>query len=119
VPLTRRETVRDLAVVLDLPVVVAARPGLGTISHTLLTLEAARAAGLTVVGVVITPWPDAPSTMEQSNRETIAELGNVEVSTLPVLPNGAPSSLAAAGAELPLAAWTYGDPHGGHAPESP
>ena len=44
VPLTREHTVRDLAVALGLPVVVAARPGLGTISHTLLTLEAARAA---------------------------------------------------------------------------
>ena len=46
VPLTLGYSVRDLAVDLGLPVVVAARPGLGTINHTLLTLEAARAAGL-------------------------------------------------------------------------
>src|SRR3954464_1388434 len=44
VPLTVGFSVRDLAVALGLPVVVAARPGLGTISHTLLTVEAARAA---------------------------------------------------------------------------
>ena len=43
---------------LGLPVVVAARPGLGTINHTLLTVEAARAAGLDVRAVVLTPWPE-------------------------------------------------------------
>ena len=71
---------RDLAVALGFPLVVAARPGLGTISHTLLTLEAARAAGLAVAGVVLTPWPDAPTAMLRSNRATIARLGAVDVS---------------------------------------
>ena len=42
---------------LGLPVVVAARTGLGTINHTLLTVEAARAAGPPWRGVVMTPWP--------------------------------------------------------------
>src|SRR5262249_10647219 len=60
VPLTTGYAVRDFALDLELPLVVAARPGLGTINHTLLTLEAARAAGLTVRAVVITPWPAAP-----------------------------------------------------------
>src|SRR4051812_42256898 len=41
VPLSPVATVRDLAAALALPVLVAARPGLGTINHTLLTLEAA------------------------------------------------------------------------------
>ncbi|MDX6664999.1 MAG: dethiobiotin synthetase, partial [Solirubrobacteraceae bacterium] len=41
VPLTMDYTVRDMARALGLPVVVAARPGLGTINHTRLTLEAA------------------------------------------------------------------------------
>jgi len=105
VPLTRERTVRDLAVALGLPLVIAARPGLGTISHTLLTIEAARAAGLAVAGVVITPWPDDPSVMARSNRETIARLGDVEVAALPPLPDGSPASLAAGGARLPLARW--------------
>lgn len=72
VPLAPGYDVRDLAVELGLPVVVAARPGLGTINHTLLTLEAARAAGLDVRAVVLTPWPPEPSVMERSNAETIA-----------------------------------------------
>jgi dethiobiotin synthetase len=105
VPLTARATVRDLAVALGLPLVVAARPGLGTINHTLLTLAAARAAGLTVAGVVMTPWPDEPSVMARSNRETIARLGDVDVAALPLLPDGSPPSLAAGGAALPLDRW--------------
>ena len=82
VPLTDSYTVRDFAVALGLPLLVAARPGLGTISHTLLTLEAARSAGLRVLAVVITPWPIEPSAMERSNRETIERLGGIEVATL-------------------------------------
>jgi dethiobiotin synthetase len=94
VPLTSGYSVRDLAVDLELPVVIAARPGLGTISHTLLTIEAARAAGLTVRCVVLTPWPDDPSAMERSNRATIEQLGGVAVHTLPVVtPQALPADL--------------------------
>jgi dethiobiotin synthetase len=105
VPLTRDDTVRDLAAALALPLLVAARPGLGTINHTLLTLESARAASLTVASVVITPWPDEPSVMEESNRATIGRLGAVHVATLPRLPDGSPASLVAGGQRLPLADW--------------
>ncbi len=92
VPLSHDYLVRDLAVELALPLVIAAPPGLGTINHTLLTIEAARAAGLEPVAVVLTPWPDEPSQIEQSNRETIRALGGVAVDTLPPLDLGAPES---------------------------
>ncbi|HEY6550869.1 MAG TPA: dethiobiotin synthase [Solirubrobacterales bacterium] len=92
VPLSPSYLVRDLAVELALPLVIAASPGLGTINHTLLTIEAARAAGLTVEAVVLTPWPDAPSRIEQSNHETIQALGEVSVETLPPLDLGAPET---------------------------
>jgi dethiobiotin synthetase len=105
VPLSPDADVRDLAGVLGLPLVIAARPGLGTINHTLLTLEAARAAGLTVAGVVLTPWPREPSMMERSNRDTIALRGEVEVATLSPIARADPELLAAAGAELPLERW--------------
>jgi dethiobiotin synthetase len=104
VPLAPGHTVRDLARALGLPVVVAARPGLGTINHSLLTVEAARAAGLDVRAVVLTPWPAEPSAMERSNRETIAAMGDVAVHTLG--PVGVePAELARAGAALPVDAW--------------
>jgi hypothetical protein len=53
VPLTPGYLVRDFARELELPLVIAAGPGLGTINHTLLTVEAARAVGLEVAGVVL------------------------------------------------------------------
>jgi dethiobiotin synthetase len=105
VPLEQGWDVRRLAHALALPLVVAARPGLGTINHTLLTLEAARAAELPVAAVVLTPWPAAPGVIERSNRETIARLGHVPVATLPTIERGAPEALAAAGAALPLEEW--------------
>ena len=104
VPLAADGSVRDLAVALGLPLVVAARPGLGTINHTLLTLEAARAAGLPVAAVVLTPWPEEPSVMERSNRATIERLGAVEVATLArTMPD--PQALAAAAGPLRPERW--------------
>jgi dethiobiotin synthetase len=102
VPITPGYLVRDLAVDLGLPLVVAARTGLGTINHTLLTVEAARAAGLAVAGVVMTPWPAAPEPIELSNRETIEGLAGVAVAGLPPTD---PHSLAEAGEQLPIRDW--------------
>jgi dethiobiotin synthetase len=83
VPLSPSYLVRDLAADLGYPLVVVASPGLGTINHTLLTLEAARAAGLEVAAVVLTPWPEEPTEIERSNRDTLADLGGARISTLP------------------------------------
>ena len=68
VPFTTGYTVRDLALDLGLPVVIAAEPGLGTINHTLLTIEAARTGGLELLGVVLTPWPESPSGLMGATR---------------------------------------------------
>jgi dethiobiotin synthetase len=105
VPLSPSFDVRELAGALGMPLLVAARPGLGTINHTLMTLEVARAAGLQVAAVVLTPWPDQPSTIERSNRETIAQLGHVEVAGLPPIERADPSLLADAARELPIERW--------------
>jgi dethiobiotin synthetase len=102
VPLAAGFMVRDLAVELDLPLVIAAKTSLGTINHTLLTIEAARAAGLNVTGVVLTPWPDDPSDVEENNKETISRLGDVLVCTLP---ETSPDQVAEAGRELPIDDW--------------
>ena len=102
VPITPGYLVRDFALDLGMPLVVAARPGLGTINHTLLTLEAARAAGLDPVSVVMTPWPAEPSRLERSNQDTVERLGAVPVATLSEC---TPATLADAGASLPLERW--------------
>ena len=105
-PLTADYLVRDLAADLALPVVIAARTGLGTINHTLLTLEAARSSGLRVAGVVMTPWPDDPEPIERSNRATVERLGGATVTGLP--PTN-PESLAEAASLLPLEEWLSPD----------
>jgi len=105
VPLARGWDVRALAREIGLGVLVAARPGLGTINHTLLTLEAARSAGLDVRAVVLTPWPAAPGALERSNRDTIEALGGVEVATLATVAPLTPAALATAGDGLPYERW--------------
>jgi dethiobiotin synthetase len=102
VPITAGFLVRDLAVELDMPLVVAAPPDLGTINHTLMTLESARATGLRIAAVVLTPWPDEPGDVERSNQHTIGMLGDVDVCTLR---RTSPDSLAEAGADLPIDDW--------------
>ena len=104
VPLTLGYTMRDLAIDLGWPVVIAARPGLGTINHSLLTVEAARAGGLDVRAVILTPWPSQPSVMQRSNLDAIARLGAVEVATLREV-GVEVAQLARAGATLPYARW--------------
>ena len=53
VPLNDSETIADWIALLGLPVLVAARTSLGTINHTLLTLEALRARSLNIAGVLM------------------------------------------------------------------
>jgi dethiobiotin synthetase len=102
VPLTRGWLVRDFARELGLPLVVVAAPALGTINHTLLTLEAARGAGLEVAAVVLNPWPAQAGRLELDNERTVRELGGVDVERLPNVdladPSGWPTLPAAMGA---------------------
>jgi len=73
VPLTAKAYVIDLATELHLPVILVARSTLGTINHTLLSLEAIRRRGLPLAGVVIN-GPETPH-----NRAAIERYGQVEV----------------------------------------
>ena len=79
VPLDARRSVADLARRLGLPVLIVARAGLGTVNHTLLTLEAARAQGLEILGVVFNQRGGRPSLAERTNPGIIRRLGNVPV----------------------------------------
>ena len=58
VPLAPGYDVRDWARDLGLPVVVVARGTLGTLNHTLLTVDSIRAAGLTCAGIVVNAGPE-------------------------------------------------------------
>jgi dethiobiotin synthetase len=80
VPLNEQHTMRDLMVQLELPVILTARTGLGTINHTLLSIEALRKADLTVAGVVFTDThPVDWTNIEEDNMEIIENRGRVPV----------------------------------------
>jgi dethiobiotin synthetase len=84
VPITRGFWMGDLARVVGLPLIVVARPTLGTINHTILTVEHARARGLTVAAIVLNQYPANPSPVERSNPEVLAALAGLDrVWTLP------------------------------------
>jgi len=105
VPLSEDYAILDLAVALALPLVIVARPGLGTINHTLLTIRAARSVGLELCAVVLTPWPAEPTTLELSNRESIRRLGRVPVEELEEIAGPELANLALAGDTLPWREW--------------
>jgi dethiobiotin synthase len=96
VPLNDSELMVDLMVQLQLPVLVVSRAELGTINHTLLTLEALRARALRIAGVVMVGVRNA------SNRDAIEHYGNVAVlGEMPELPTRTPEAVALwANAEL-------------------
>lgn len=76
VPITEGWTMADLARALDAELVIVTRPGLGTLNHTALTLEAARARNLTVSGLVISGWPAEPGVTERTNRERLEAMAS-------------------------------------------
>jgi dethiobiotin synthase len=74
VPITGDRTMADLAGALSAALVVVARPGLGTLNHTALTLGAARGRGLAVDRLVIADWPEQPGSTERTNLERLERL---------------------------------------------
>ncbi|MGQ9688259.1 MAG: dethiobiotin synthase [Desulfobaccales bacterium] len=71
--------VLDMIKWLHLPLIVVARPGLGTINHTALTVKAAQHAGVPVAGVVINRYPERPSVAEETNPGVIAAITGVPI----------------------------------------
>jgi dethiobiotin synthetase len=112
VPLTVRETVADVARRYRLPLVLVARPGLGTLNHTLLTLSAIRHAHLPCRGVVINAHTRPARTVharlaERTNPEVLRRAGKVRVlGELPYVRGRAASALFGGGrAWRSLAHW--------------
>lgn len=85
VPLTENVDVLDLAKEFALPVIIVARAGLGTINHTLLTIDAVRKARLTLAGVIICNYNTKTDDIAEKTAErTIIKCGNIDVmATIP------------------------------------
>jgi dethiobiotin synthetase len=96
VPMDDKHTVLDVAVALNVPAIVVARPDLGTINHTLLTVDALRNAGVHVAGVVINRYPtDLVGVAEETNPKAIERWGKVPVLCLVPDEYISPGTLAA------------------------
>jgi dethiobiotin synthetase len=85
VPILEDYFMSDLALDLDLPVLIVTRPNLGTLNHTFLTLESAKKRGLDVAGIVISNFPWDPGLPEQTNPELIFSMTGDNI--LGVIPN--------------------------------
>ncbi|WP_248845986.1 dethiobiotin synthase [Acetobacter senegalensis] len=96
VPATDTLMMCDLAAQWGLPVVLVARSGLGTLNHTLLSLEALRRRGIAVTGVVLNGPPN------EENRKTIADKGQVRIlAEIPFQPEVSAKSVEQIAAQLP------------------
>ncbi len=85
-PVTDSMSIADLAQEFGFPLILAARPGLGTINHTLLTIEAARRRNLRVMGVILCETAnDQEDASIEGNPAEIESRGGVPVfGTIPL-----------------------------------
>ena len=80
VPLAGNKTMIDLIAMMELPVILAARPGLGAINHTLLSIRELERSSLTLHGIIFCETTGAGwGEIEQNNVETIARIGKKRV----------------------------------------
>ncbi len=79
VPLAPDLLVADLVEELALPLLIVARPNLGTVNHTLMTCECARARNIEVMGVVINGQPEYPDIAEEYAARLISEFASVSI----------------------------------------
>jgi len=94
-------TLRDVAADLGASVVLVAAPGLGTLNHTALTVEALAGRGIPCAGVVVGAYPAEPTVAEETNLVALARIAPVRAA----LPSGAGALSAAAFAAMSDAAF--------------
>jgi dethiobiotin synthase len=70
-------TIAEVAELLDAPLIVVARAGLGTLNHTALTVEAIRNRGLSCLGIVIGSWPRDPDLASLCNLDDLESIAPV------------------------------------------
>jgi dethiobiotin synthetase len=79
VPITREKMMADLALYLKLPILIISRTGLGTINHTLLSVEVARQRGIEVAGVIFNHLGPRRGLAERTNPSVIRHFLDVPI----------------------------------------
>ncbi len=84
VPVSTGELIVHLAVKLGFPVLIIARPGLGTINHTLLSINYAQQYGLNVIGVILNRYNEVPARLTTLTGPNTKETLSNSLSTNPL-----------------------------------
>ena len=79
VPLTRSTSTLAFIEELDMPVIVVADAGLGTLNHTLLTVKVAQASNINLAGIIVNMTSEDPDPVERDNIKTLAELSQTPI----------------------------------------
>ena len=79
VPINKTKCFIDLVKIVPFPVVLVARGSLGTINHTLLSIQVLRSAGICLLGVVVNDTQEQQGFIRDDNPRTIASFGNVSI----------------------------------------
>jgi dethiobiotin synthetase len=96
VPMAPGETLADLAVALDLPVVLVVGMRLGCLNHALLSAESIRARGGTLAGWIACDTEPAMAARDDNIATLQARMGVPMLADLPYVPNATPPEVAEA-----------------------
>ncbi|MCT4605466.1 MAG: dethiobiotin synthase [Marinisporobacter sp.] len=86
VPILKNYMLYDLIKELNLPILIVARAGLGTINHTILTVNFAKSLGIEVKGIILNGY-DPSNICHPDNKKTIERITNLPIFTIPKLKN--------------------------------
>ena len=79
VPLNQREIMADIPAMLGIPAIIVADAALGTINHTVLTINELRRRDVEVRGVIVNRMPSEPGILIRDNLKMIEKLGRTEI----------------------------------------
>lgn len=79
VPLNQRQIMADIPAALGIPAIIVADAALGTINHTVLTINELRRRDVEVRGVIVNRVPDEPGILIRDNLKMIEKFGKVEI----------------------------------------
>lgn len=79
VPLNNKQTYLDLVRLLNIPVVVVTHSNLGTINHTLLTVNILKQNGISIVGLIINRFPENPDEAQENNPKELEKLTDLPI----------------------------------------
>ena len=79
VPLNQRQIMADIPAALGIPAVIVADAALGTINHTVLTINELRRRDVEVRGVIVNRVPEDPGILIRDNLKMIEKFGKVEI----------------------------------------